>query len=88
MTNQNRGKGRAWLLGVGLDNDDGHTRLTRGDNFILAGGSEETHDKMTEGAMKLNESLKKCGKQLDDVTKEEFVDLAHKSGLVDDPRRN
>ena len=29
----------AAILGVGLDNDDGHTRLTRGKNFALVGGS-------------------------------------------------
>ncbi len=30
----------AMLLGVGLDNRDGHQRITRGDNFCLVGGSE------------------------------------------------
>ena len=36
----------AMMLGVGLDNRDGHKRVTRGDNFCLIGGSEETHDRM------------------------------------------
>ena len=27
---------KAWLLAVALDNKDGHRRLTKGDNFILA----------------------------------------------------
>ena len=31
---------RARLLGLGLDCDDGHTRVTRGENYHLLGGSE------------------------------------------------
>lgn len=30
------------MLGIGLDNKDGHKRITKGDNFMLVGGSEET----------------------------------------------
>ncbi len=45
---------KARILGVGLDNEDGHTRLTRGDNFTLYGGSEETHGRMQETAVKVN----------------------------------
>jgi hypothetical protein len=73
---------KAWLVGVGLDNDDGHTRLTRGENFILAGGSEETHDHMTEGAIKLNEKLQQRGKALEEVNREEFTELAREAGLL------
>jgi hypothetical protein len=68
------------LLGLGLDSD-GHKRLTTGPNFILAGGSQETHEVMTEKAIKINEKLAARGKQLEDVTHEEFDDLAHSVGL-------
>ena len=27
------------MLGIGLDNKDGHKRITKGDNFMLVGGS-------------------------------------------------
>ena len=47
-------KRRAIMLGVGLDSD-GHKRLTTGTNFALVGGSEQTHEAMTEKAMKINE---------------------------------
>lgn len=57
----------AALLGLGLDGDDGHTRLTRGKNFVLYGGSEETHGQMQETAIKLNEQLDRMGKRLEDV---------------------
>ena len=71
---------KAIMLGVGLD-ADGHKRLTTGPNFVLAGGSKETHEVMTEKAIKINEKLASRGKQLDDVTHEEFEDIAHSVGL-------
>ena len=68
------------MLGVGLDSD-GHKRLTTGPNFILAGGSQETHEVMTEKAIKINEKLAAKGKQLEDVSHEEFDDIAQSVGL-------
>jgi hypothetical protein len=68
----------ARLLGIGLDNRDGHARLTKGENFVLVGGSEETHERMTETAIKVNEALDQRGKQLVDLSKEEFVEILHK----------
>lgn len=65
------------LLGVGLDNQDEHRRITKGDNFYLVGGSAETHDRMTETAIKFNEKLSKRGKSLHELSKDEFVDLMH-----------
>jgi hypothetical protein len=73
-------KRKAIILGVGLDSD-GHKRLTTGDNFALVGGSEETHAVMTEKAIKINEKLKARGKQLEEVSHEEFNDIAHEIGL-------
>ena len=71
---------KAVMLGLGLD-EDGHKRLTTGPNFLLVGGSEETHEVMTEKAVKINEKLAAKGKQLDDVTSEEFDDIARSVGL-------
>ena len=63
------------LLGVGMDNEDGHRRVTRGDNFYLVGGSEETHERMTETAIKLNEKLARRGKTLGEASSEELRDI-------------
>jgi len=71
-------KGKAMLLGVGLDGKDGHTRITRGENFYLLGGSQETHGVMQEKAIKLNEHLKRRKKTLDDICPKEFAELAEK----------
>ena len=73
-------KKKALLVGVGLDSD-GHKRVTTGDNFALVGGSKETHEQMTEKALKINEKLKAKGKQLEEVSREEFDDIAHAVGL-------
>ena len=71
---------KAILLGVGLDND-GHKRVTTGPNFALVGVSKDTHEEMTEKAIKINEKLKQKGKQLEEVSREEFDDIAHSVGL-------
>ncbi|HAO79894.1 MAG TPA: hypothetical protein DCQ92_13155 [Verrucomicrobia subdivision 3 bacterium] len=73
-------KRKAALLGLGLDSD-GHKRITTGENFALVGGTQETHEQMTEKAIKINEKLKARGKQLETVTREEFDDIAHEVGL-------
>jgi len=71
---------KALLLGLGLDSD-GHKRVTTGHNFALLGGSSETHELMTEKAIKINEKLAASGKALEDVSREEFDDIAASVGL-------
>jgi hypothetical protein len=82
MTNVKKKKPRrkAVMLGVGLDSD-GHKRLTTGPNFALVGGSEETHELMTEKVIKVNEKLAAKGRQLEDVSHDEFEDIAQEVGL-------
>lgn len=75
-----RGRRGAVLLGVGLDSD-GHRRITTGKNFALAGGTESTHGEMVEKAIKINEQLKARGKELHEVSRAEFDDIAHAVGL-------
>ena len=69
------------LLGMGFDNKDGHVRVTKGKNFALLGGSEETHVEMQEKAIKLNEHLDKRRKTLDNISEKEFCDIASDIGL-------
>ncbi len=65
----------AALVGLGLDNDDGHTRLTRGKNFVLLGGSRDTHSAMQETAIKINEQLDRRSKRLEDVSIRELREI-------------
>lgn len=79
---------KALMLGLGLDSD-GHKRVTTGPNFALLGGSKDTHDAMTEKAVKINEKLARKGKTLETVSAEEFDDVAHEVGLKrHEPQRN
>jgi len=87
MTNgKKKGRRKAVMLGLGLDSD-GHKRLTTGPNFVLVGGSEETHAHMTEKVIKINEKLTAKGKQLEDVSHEEMDDIAQSVGLNRQQRR-
>ena len=82
MANAKKKKPRrkAVMVGVGLDSD-GLKRITTGANFALVGGTEETHELMTEKVIKINEKLSAKGKQLEEVSHEEFEDIAHSVGL-------
>lgn len=63
------------FLGVGLDNEDGHQRLTQNNHFLLVGGSAETHERMQDVSIRFNESLDKRGKRLQDTEVAEALDL-------------
>ena len=65
----------AHLLGIGLDNKDGHVRLTSAEQFTIAGGSEKTHENMTETLIKTCENLERKGKTLDNADVREIAEL-------------
>lgn len=67
---------KARLLGVGLDRDDEMVRITRGGNYHLVGGSRDTHRSMQEKCVQFNEKLSARGKELEELEREEFLDLA------------
>jgi hypothetical protein len=70
---------RAALLGLGLDNEDGHKRITTGEQFAILGGSEETHGRMTETMLKTFEELKQRGKPLHRVEPDELAEILHRA---------
>jgi hypothetical protein len=65
----------AGLLGLAFDADDGHKRITRGKNFLLAGGSEQTHGHMRDTIVKVTEELDHRGLELSDVSVDELRDM-------------
>ena len=67
------------LLGIGLDNADGHKRLTNAEQFTIVGGSDETHGRMTETVIKTFEVLKTRGKALHTVEPHELAEIIQKS---------
>jgi hypothetical protein len=87
VVQKHKKKKAAVLLGLGLDSD-GHKRVTTGSNFALLGGTHETHEAMTEKAIKINEKLAAKGKKLEDISREEFDDIAHSVGLQRRPNED
>ena len=71
----------AGFLGIGLDGDDGHVRVTRAEHFHLIGGSHQTHGQMQDSCIRFNEKLKLRGKRLDDLEPRELMDLAAECGM-------
>lgn len=67
------------FVGVGLDSDDGHQRLTQSEHFLLIGGSQETHEHMQDLSIRFNESLKNRGKTLPETPVDEVIELFQKS---------
>jgi vacuolar-type H+-ATPase subunit B/Vma2 len=72
---------RKILLGLGFDSKDGHLRITKGENFRIFGGSEETHEMMQEKAIKFNEHLDKRRKNLEEINEDEFREISTAIGL-------
>ena len=68
------------ILGVGLDGEDGHTRITKGDDFVLYGGSADTHGKMQDFTIRLTEKLKQKGKRIRDTDPRMLRDIAEDLG--------
>ncbi len=69
----------AKLIGIGLDNRDGHKRITQAERFAIVGGSAETHDRMTETVTKTFETLDRRGKTLEKVDPSELKEIIQRS---------
>ena len=67
------------LIGIGLDSQDGHKRITQSERFSVVGGSEKTHETITETVIKTFETLDKKGKTLDTVENQELGDIIQSS---------
>lgn len=65
----------AGLLGFAFDAEDGHKRITRGKNFLLAGGSDRTHSVMRDTIIDVNEQLDSRGINLADISPDELRDM-------------
>ena len=67
------------LLGIGLDARDGHHRVSSGEEFLIVGGSAETHEQMQDLVIRMEEKLKARGKTISDLDNTEFEDLVVES---------
>ncbi len=69
-----------FFMGLGFDGD-GHARITKGEDYVLLGGSSETHELMQEHAERFRDSLRGLGTDLQRATPEEMEAAARESGL-------
>lgn len=67
---------KAGILGIGLDDGNGHTYITRGDDCLLVGGSEVTHKIMQAKVNQFEQALASRGKTLLDLTEAELSEIA------------
>ena len=67
---------KAGNLRIGLDDGNGHTYITRGDDFLLLGGSEATHKIMQAKVNQFEQALASRGKTLLDLTEAELSEIA------------
>lgn len=68
-------------MGFGLDSD-GHARVTRGEDYVLLGGSENTHGRMQDGVERFRDVLHQMGTDLQRASTDEVAEAAHESGLI------
>jgi hypothetical protein len=79
MTTHTRGgprRLRAALIGFGLDDRDEHHRIITGAQYLLVGGSAETHAELLETMLRLDSELERLGQGLGDVTPTELAEIA------------
>ena len=81
----NKAQKHALLMGLGFDGDDEQKRITAGKNFLLAGGSKQTHELMQEKAIKFNEELDRRKKRMEDIDREEFHEIADQIKMNERP---
>ncbi len=58
---------------------DGHTRITKSEDFYVAGGDVDTHQSLQDTAIKFSETLKRKGKDISELSRNEFCDMIAKA---------
>ena len=71
-----------FLMGVGLDSD-GHARITKAEEYLLMGGSSDTHELMRDTVERFTETLRRMGTDLQHATSDEMLEAADEAGILD-----
>jgi len=69
---------KSFLLGIGLDEEDGHYRVTRSEDFQILGGSERTHRRMQEKIIDLEDELARDGRTIASLQPDEYEDVSQR----------
>jgi hypothetical protein len=67
---------RATLIGLGLDGNDNLNRMITGENYLLIGGSAETHAELVQTALRLDSELERLGRRLGELTPNQLAEVA------------
>ena len=67
------------LLGVGFDAEDGHVRITQGENYDVLMGSDQSHEYIQQLLQKIEAQLENRGLSLDDLTPEQLGEFVQAS---------
>lgn len=65
-------RGRAVVIGYGLDDNGGHYRYTKCKAMELYGGSAGAHDEMQRRALKIQDEIARLGISLEGMTFEQY----------------
>ena len=68
-------KGKGLLVGLRVEKPDGHTRVSRGEDFVALGGSKEGHEHLRETVAEISDEVKRRGRALSDVRHEELKEI-------------
>jgi hypothetical protein len=77
-------RGRARLVGLGSDAEDGHLRVTNGAHMALYNGSKETHNRMQEKAIEFMRRVRERGLSMDSISRGECREILAELGLQEE----
>ena len=63
------------LVGVRFDEGDGHSRVSRGKDFVAVGGTKEAHEHLRETVAGISDEVKKRGRSMGEVRREELREI-------------
>ncbi len=63
------------LVGVRVDGGDGHSRLSRGADFVAMGGTKEGHEHLRDAVAGISDEVKRRGRDLGEVRREELREI-------------
>ncbi len=66
------------MIGICIDNDDGHKRVTQVEQFLVVGGSQESHEVLTLACLKVFENFKQTGKRIESIEPDELIEIINK----------
>ncbi len=67
---------RAAIVGLGMQSDDGQHRIITGEQYLLVGGSAESHAEMVETVLRLESELDRLGRGLGEMTPDQLAEIA------------